>query len=214
MKNYLLNKRGEEEYITSVEKNDDKTLTITFADGRVFTNILACEENLQKIASVQEKQASKGIENSAKLVRRKKMQELKVAATGICIAGAGIGLASACHVSPQDALGVTFAVGTVMIMGMIPSSCNLVRENAKIRELKKLEYRAEHMDSLMNFRDYPNALAGLKPEVARWFIEEKDPFSILNIDSYSREDLVQIVKNITVEKDLGLVYKKTKKASK
>ena len=208
MQNYLLDKKGEDEYITSVVEEDDKTLTITFADGRVFRNIKSCPENLEKIAEEQENQAIIGLNNYEKIKRKKELHSCLMIGSGIvCASMAGF------LITHQTPAVLTTCIGAVSFMGMIPSGIKLCKDNQKLKEISVIQYISDHIETLGEYRDYPNALAGLKPDVAEWYIKEDNPFSILNLDLLSLEDLKTIMKNIKVEKDFTFTYKKTRKTN-
>ena len=63
MKNYIVDKKGEEKFIREVKKCSNGTLTLKFADGKVFKNVTACDENINKIIETQEAQAKEGMMN-------------------------------------------------------------------------------------------------------------------------------------------------------
>ena len=54
MRNYITDKKGTEQFIREVKKGANGTLTLKFADGKVFKNITACDENINKIIETQE----------------------------------------------------------------------------------------------------------------------------------------------------------------
>ena len=216
MQNYLLDKKGEDEYITSVVEEDNKTLTITFADGRVFRNIKASEENIAKIIEAQENQAIIGLNNYETFAKRKKYKESFMLATFSvtgCVAVAATYIPSVASFLDQNPGIYIAGFGVISVLGMIPSGIKLCQENRKLKELDLIRYIDEYKETLEKYRDYPNALAGLKPEIAEWFIKEDDPFSILNLDLLSLDDLRMIMKNIKVEQDFEFTYKKTKKTN-
>lgn len=212
MKNYAINAKDNEKYIQYVEKNRDGTITIVFADGRVFDNIVCCEENLEKIIAVQEEQAKKGIDNYKifKTKENKSKALTLISGIGTLAVTTGITMAPAVNnaLSSQSPVLVAAGVGLITILGTIPAFAKLRRDRGKVKELEKLRYRNKHKKELDSYAEYPNALAGIYPDTAKWISSTKDPFSILNIDEYSQYDLEQIVSNINVEKSYDFTYKK------
>ena len=110
-----------------------------------------------------------------------------------------------------DPTAITFAIGTgvITILGSIPAFSKLMQNHAKVKELEKIEYRDTHTEQLENIEAYANSLVGVPSKVARLIEEEQNPFSILNIDSFSQEDLETIIDNMEREKQTGLQYVKS-----
>ena len=218
MKDYTIDGKNREKYIKCIEKHKDGTMSVIFADGRVFNNIDYCQENLEKVIAVQEEQAKKGIENYKKF----KTGETKATALSI-ISGlftltfsTGVTMIPQVNeaLSSQSPVVVATGIGLITILGTIPALAKLHREKSKVKELDKLSYRNKHKKELDSFSDYPNALSGLYPDTAKWISSTKDPFSILNVDEYSLYDLEQIVSNIKVEKEYDFTYRKNIKRSR
>lgn len=209
LKNYITDGKGEEKYILEVIKNSNGTLTIKFADGRVFRNILACDDNIAKIIATQEEQAKRGIASYRTFVKKANFAKAQSAISGAIIAGIGTGIAiSDSIISSQNPIIVAAGIGVVTILGMTPGLVKLVKNKGKIKELDKLRFRNEHIDDLREFRNYPNALSGVESHVVRFMRGTEDPFSILEIDQYQVDDLEQMMTNINVEKEYGFTYKK------
>ena len=212
MKDYTVKGDKKELYITKMTRGKKGTLDVKFADGRVFKNIDACEENIEKIVVTQEEQAKRGIKNFAHFVREKKNAVAETIGSGV-VAGSvatGVTFIPKIHeaLSVQDPIYVVAGIGAITVLSMVPGLVKLVRSKGKVKELEKLSYRESNLDNLNNFRNYPNALVGVRPEVASRLERSKNPFSILNIDSYSLEDLQQIMKNINVEEAYDFTYGK------
>ena len=62
---YILDVKPQEEIRTTADNQTEttETLSIVFADGRVFNNVEYSEENIKKIVAQQEKQAKAGVDN-------------------------------------------------------------------------------------------------------------------------------------------------------
>ena len=76
--------------------------------------------------------------------------------------------------------------------------------------IEKLKYRNDHRDELDNALAYENAFVGLSPRKADFFSKELenglDPYTVLNIDAYTENDLKTIVDNIEREKTYQFTY--------
>ena len=214
MKEYIINDRDAAKYIRDVRKGSNGTYVVEFADGRTFTNIEASQENLEKIIATQEAQAEYGIKNYAKFRDEEKASRRRTFFSGIGAMAVGTGLAFIPAVqnalSSQSPLTVVAGIGAITILGALPAYARLRRDKSRMVELDKLRYRNSHLAELDSFREYPNALSSVNPRVANWMRQESDPFCILNVDSYSKEDLEQIVENIHVEKQYDFTYPKRK----
>lgn len=214
---YILDVKPIEVATKDEEGNDEiiKGIKVYFGDGIVF-NLENNEENLRKIEERQEKQVEEGISNLPKFKFRKTLGGCMTAAGIILGPIAGNALASA-TIPPAaveaDTTKFFLTIGLVTLGCLIPGTYTIIRNNPKIKQLTKLKFRNDHKDSLNSFTDYPNALAGLDPDKAMTFTETqqqgKNPFSILNVDSYTQEDLERIVENIEREKEFQFVYKKS-----
>jgi len=210
MKNYITDKKGEEQFIREVKKGTNGTLTLKFADGKVFKNITACDENINKIIETQEAQAKKGIANYKTFVKREHNSGMAMAASGFAALAVSTGATFIPQIhemiSTQNPVVVAAGIGAITVLGMIPAYCKLRKNKSTVKEIDKLKYRETHINELKSFKNYPNALADVNSKVANWMKNEKDPFSILNINNYSRSDLEQIISNIDVEKNYNFTY--------
>lgn len=214
MKNYALNASEAASFITDIRRNANGTLTIHFADGKVFRNVAYTSENIEKIIAQQEVQAANGINNYKVFKNRKNSEEGKLLVTGLGLAGTMFGAtfipAVQQSLNQPNGWVIMAGAGVVLAIGTIPRYAKLVRERRRVKELDKLRYRQEHLEDLRAYQQYPNALSGLTPRVANWIRSESDPFGILNIDEYDEEDLRYICGNIQTEKEYAFQYKKRK----
>lgn len=210
MKDYVMEPQDASSYILDIWKDGNGTISVQFADGRIFQKISACEENLQKIAAAQEAQAAKGIDNYVKFHKDETRCRRNTFFSGVgafaLSTGATFIPAVQNALSGQSPLIKVAGIGIITVLGMIPAYAKLTRASDKVQELDKIRYRDAHMSELSQYRDYPNSLSGMNPRTAAWFRSTEDPFSILNIDFYNRSDLEQIVDNIGVEKTYQFTY--------
>lgn len=208
MKDYSLNERERKSFITDVYHKEDDTYMIVFADGRVFDNIEVCDENFNKIVEIQEEQARRGIENMHLFQKRVSKTGFITALVGTALISTGIiGYFETPIMQTQDPILVTTSYGLIAIMGIVPCLAKLKKDGDKITELKKLLYRNVHKRELDQYRDYPNALSGIDRQKRKNMENFEDPFNILNMDSFTEEDLRMIVSNIHREKGYQFVYK-------
>ena len=215
MKDYSLDKEQSKHYIKdfrTVKTENGDEYEIIFADGTVFKNVQANEENLKKIERIQEEQAKKGVENKETFISRRTKTGVFTGLSAVAAGVAGYGLTTlASTMGFVDPTAITFAIGTgvITILGSIPAFSKLMQNHAKVKELEKIEYRDTHTEQLENIEAYANSLVGVPSKVARLIEEEQNPFSILNIDSFSQEDLETIIDNMEREQKTGLQYVKS-----
>lgn len=218
MKDYSLSEDENGEYITNIKYNRDKnTYIILFADGSRMINVAANEDNLEKIKKAQEEQAERGVENLNVFINRK-------AKDGIMSFISGIGtatIASCFCTSPilnsitSEHPVITIAgIGIISILGAIPAYVKFKKNKEIVEEIEKIKYRNAHRETLDTFRDYPNALTGISSNTASSLVSLDDPFSILNIDEYTEEDLKNIIDNIHKEEKFDFEYPKKYSKSK
>ena len=104
MKDFRLDRKADPKYILDVTTSKDttrtedgkkvqETLSVKFADGRVFKNVNFDEENIAKIIAQQEKQAKAGVGNISVFEKRKTKAGVMTGAS--IIGGPVIGVAAA-----------------------------------------------------------------------------------------------------------------------
>lgn len=216
MKDYSLDKEQAKHYIKdfrTVKTENGDEYEIIFADGTVFKNVKAEEANLQKIEKIQEEQAKEGVANKEVFISRRTKTGILTGFSAVLAGAAGYGLTTlASTMGFVDPTAITLAIGTgvITILGSIPAFSKLMQNCGKVKELEKIEYRDAHQQELSNIDNYANSLSGVSSKVTRLIEEEENPFSILNIDSFTQEDLEAIIDNMDREDKSGLQYSKTK----
>jgi len=209
MKDYTLDQISKKKYIVDTFVAENKTLTVIFADGTRFENVASTEENLDCIARVQEAQAKAAV-NKLPVFRRKASKadlEMCAATSAAFLVGGALScITNACQNPTESAI----LVGTVTLLGFIPSLIYTIHENEKLKELEKIKYRDDHREELDSYKEFPNSLAGVKNRrhFAYCRSHEEDPFSILAIDCFSKKDLETIVDNVERENEFGFTYQK------
>ena len=214
MKDYIIDENERKQYITSFIREKNGTLSVEFADGRVFRNIEYNDENIEKIVGIQEEQARRGIDHYKVFKNNETKSRIKTAAAFIGTLGASIGAtfipAINQAIESANPLVVCLGIGAVTVVGTIPAYANLRRNSQIVEELDKIKYRNNHRRELATIREHENSLAGLDINRTGWMKRVEDPFSIANIDRFGIEDLETIVDNINVENQLGFTYAKRK----
>lgn len=229
MLDFRQNKKEQPDYILRAEPNQITiaqtpeqedvqvvdTLDVYFGDGRVFRNLVFNKENLEKINKKQEEQVTEAIENLPEFEKRHKKAKLTTLAGTIVgpIAGTALAVATVPGTSAEtEALKFFLTLGVVTLGCMAPGGYKLIKSYPLITQLRKFKFRNEHQEDLDNFDQYENALEGLEPEKADLFVSTKEnggnPFSAMNVDSYTQDDLETIVDNIEREKAFQFVYAK------
>lgn len=205
MKDYTIRESEKSKYIVGFWTNEDGTMSVKFADGTVFSKISYSEENLRKIEAMQEAQAKTGLSRYPEFDKARKSSKLKTilsgSVTGIMYAfGAGSMFIPAMQsMDIATAAPIALGVGTITAVGTILSAHKLSKETGRVRELDKIRYRDEHMDELDSAKSYHNAFAGMPAKAARYFRKDKQPYSILNIDCFTQDDLETIIRNMNTE---------------
>ena len=212
MRDYTIDGKGRSSYVTDFYKASDGTYTVEFADGSVFTKVIACDENLEKLNEMQRKQAEAGIKNYPIIKRNKTKQGIMTAinfisAAGLCVALTQIpGLQE--HFADKNFLEVGLGSTIVALLSSYVPFSRFSDSYDTVEELEKIRYVDKYRDVLYSYLGYANALAGLKPSIVSFILSQEDPFSIPNIGEYKLDDLKTIVSNIAREEKIGLTYKK------
>ena len=212
MRNYTINKVGESNFITDFYKAQDGTYTIEFADGSLFKRVIACDENLEKLNEIQQKQIEDGVRNYPKLKRNASKQGIMTAfnfagTAGVLFAVTLIpGIKD--FVAQQGGLFTGCTIGILSVLANIPSFAKFSEKINIVGELDKIKFVNKYREVLYSFREHSNSLANLNPDVVDFIYSQEDPFTVENLERISLSDLRQIVSNISKEEKLGLTYKK------
>lgn len=191
------NKADKHTYITTIIDNGE-TFSIKFADGTVYTGYESSEDNLKTVIDIMELQAQEAKDD--------KMYFESKGAKTIISTLAGTTLAAwVVEELGANILNSTFeqiiiTTGATIIIGLMTGSVFAYINAEKLKEIEKLELRSFMREDLENISDYPHALLGVRKSLAEFVRNSKDPFSIINSDQYTTEDLRKINKNISREK--------------
>lgn len=223
MRDYRIKKEQDPHYILQavpiVTEEEGKrsydTFDVYFADGIVFHNQEYTEQNMKKVERKQEEQVDEGIKNLPIFKRRLTISGVINGASAVLGTIVATNVVPALEQATQTESKpgrILCTAGVLTLLGLIPSAISLVKTKPIVSELTKLQYRNEHRDKLDHFDEYENALVGLSDDVAdgyRYAKEDgEDPFSVVNIDSFTQEDMESIVSNIEREEKFGFTYVK------
>ena len=209
MKDYTLDKESKKKFIVDMYVVDDRTITVIFADGTQFEGIAYTEENIDKIRAIQEKQAKEGVANLPQFVRKARLSEMGVYAT-VVTGFVAAGVTSCTPIMQSNPTAAGLCIGAATVIASVPSLVKTIKNRRIANELKKVQYRDENRQVLDSYTEYPNALAGVKNKVHFTYSARHgvDPYSILSIDCFTREDLEKIVENQERQDACGFTYQK------
>ena len=126
---------------------------------------------------------------------------------GEIVASIGLGVAGEAALCTNGAdIKFVTGLGVVSVGGLIAGALGVKRNNDKIQEIEKIQYRDEHFDVLVTYPEYNNSLRGVSSKSHFLnFKNKKNPenaFDYIYLDKYSKEDLEKIVRNIHQERVL------------
>lgn len=221
MKDYRLDRKADPNYIVDVTSKTSgavdgkkvETLSVKFADGRVFKNIVCDENNIDKIIKQQEKQAKKGVENINVFEKRRTKAGILTGTAiiyGPLVSKMVDSISNAANQTESDPVSFGILTGVITLGSLIPGVYSLLKNHEKVKELKKIKFLNSNKNVLQTYPDYENALVGLPKSKQKWFEEMKqegeDPFCITEIDMYTENDLKQIIENMDTEKAYQFTY--------
>ena len=207
MKDYSIGE-SKKNYILRIEEElNGESFTVVFANGSRFTDVEMNEENIRKIIAIQDKQAKEGVANKNVFVGKRTKAGILTGLNAAAVLAASTAATSIPFVADalagQNPLTIAAGIGTITILGTIPSIAKLVKANEKVTELEKLEYLQKNRAKLENFRNYHNVLRGLNRSAANHFANSENPYCILDIDEFEKKDLEQMMENIEKEEAFG-----------
>lgn len=180
------------------KKKKTKDVVVSYAKGSDMV-IPQKRDTLSHINNLMAKQYElfSGNVNNFKLCRKAWIGEM-VASTGLGVAGD-----VALYTNGADIKMVT-ALGVVCLGGVVAGALGVKRNNDKIQEIEKIQYRDEHFDTLVTYPEYNNSLRGLssKSHFENYRNKPEKAFDFIYLDKFSKEDLEKIVRNIHQEKVL------------
>ena len=211
------NNKEREQYIKSVRKvkrlNGTECYEITYADGRKFSNIMCNEENLTKIEKRQEQQAAKAFANKTVFenrTRKYKFSSITGAILTTIATSTPLSMVINGTAINANTQALPIALGTIFAGATLYSFINFLSNKGKVAQLEKIEYVNNNKKELENLNSYENSLVGLPKYKRFYFKNSKKPFSILEIENYSKKDLQTIMSNIDREKTYNFEYNKKK----
>ena len=178
------------------KKKKTKDVVVSYAKGSDMV-IPQKRDTLSHINNLMAKQYELFSGNLNNLCRKAWIGEM-VASTGLGVAGD-----VALYTNGADIKMVT-ALGVVCLGGVVAGALGVKRNNDKIQEIEKIQYRDEHFDTLVTYPEYNNSLRGLssKSHFENYRNKPEKAFDFIYLDKFSKEDLEKIVRNIHQEKVL------------
>ncbi len=191
------NEKDRNHYITEIIDNEE-TFSIKFADGTIYDGYEKSDENLKTVTDIMTQQAIDA--------RKDKMYFETKAAKIIITSLTATTLASwfieefGTNIMNLNIEQIIVATSAVIITGFATGGFLAYYNTEKLKEIEKLELHDFLQEDLENIEDYPHALQGVRKEVKEFVKNTKNPFSIINTDQYTTDDLRKISKNISREK--------------
>ena len=182
-------------YITTIIDNGE-TFSIKFADGTVYTGYENNEDNLKTVIDIMELQAQEAKDDKMYFESKGAKTIISTLAGTTLVAWVIEELGANASNFEQ----ILTATGAIIIAGLMTGGVLAYINAEKLKEIEKLELRSFMREDLENISDYPHALLGVRKSLAEFVRNSKDPFSIINSDQYTTEDLRKINKNISREK--------------
>lgn len=191
------NRTDKSRYITGIIDNEE-TFSIKFADGTVYDGYEKNEENLKTVIDAMTLQAQEGKDDKmyfetkgAKTI----IATLVTTALASCIIE-GLGT-NVLNLNIEQLIAATSAT---VVVGFATGGRFTYINAQKLKEIEKLELYTFIQEELDNIDEYPNALNGVRKSLKEFIKNSSNPFSIINTDQYTTEDLRKISKNISREK--------------
>lgn len=225
MKYYFDSKREDVKnlYITDVtinESEDNKTYTITYANGEVEDNVEYTDSNAEKIDKRLNKQFSKGKENSYKLSKKQKLGSIGSITAGVALGAASIYAMTTTAVTDNPSVIVGVA-GAIALGGIILGIKNYKHYQSILTEIDEIDSRLENAEVASQYlQTSPNSYRALDGdsedekiaragEIFDMFLENHDPFSLLSLETgtgLTNKEVSRLVLRGKREKNLGFTY--------
>lgn len=209
MRDYRLEK-DEKNYVLSYKKDEeDGNLLVKFADnGRkstYFEGVPATSSNIKNLDIKMQSQIEEAIKNKHRFILSR---NVSLITAGLAFTSSVA--ASYCLFNKEN------LSAAVLLCAGIPTFIyclkDYIKENKKVKELKKAECIEINKEKLDNIKKYPNALAGVQYETEEFISSYEEPFKANNLDKINQEDIDKIIANIEREEKLNFMYGEEKKS--
>lgn len=209
MQVYTNKKSEKSRYIRNIELYDDGTFSLEFADGTVYSDYAATEENIAKVRNIMESQADDGLAIIGNFKADLVVGEILAATGAAACTGTVISILNGAQTVEQGllALGGILISPAIMLLGAVKT----VISKKRLNELAKKELCDLMKSDIANIGDYPHALVDVRPEIISLVETEEVPFAAMNYKRFKTSDLQKINGNIERDKELKLTMSKTKK---
>lgn len=196
-------------YILDVKQNEgENTLTVVFGDNKCHTDVENTEENIKIFEEQMEKQMDAALKRKPVYT----LQTLLATASTIATATGAVTTLSGFETVQNAAVNENLT-GAAFVLGFGCSVIWAIREHSRLSELSTVSYRNKNAEKLKNIKLYSHALDSSSKRIKRLISENQNPFGILNIDKYNKNDLKKIMTEISREESMkqrGVTYIKSK----
>lgn len=205
MRDYRLEK-DEKNYVLSYKKDEeDGNLLVKFADdgkkSTYFEGVPATSFNIKNLDIKMQSQIEEAIKNKHRFILSR---NVSLITSGLAFASSVA--ASYCLFNKEN------LSAAVLLCAGIPTFVyclkDYIKENRKVKELKKAECIEINKEKLDNIKKYPNALAGVKDKTKEFIYSYEEPFKANNLDKINQEDIDKIIANIEREEEFNFIYEK------
>lgn len=205
MRDYRLEK-DEKNYVLSYKKDEeDGNLLVKFADdgkkSTYFEGIPATSFNIKNLDIKMQSQIEEAIKNKHRFVLSR---NVSLITSGLAFASS---VAASYYLFNKENLSAAVLL-CVCVPTFVYCLKDYIKENRKVKELKKTECIKINKEKLDNIKKYPNALAGVKDKTKEFISSYEEPFKANNLDKINQEDIDKIIANIEREEEFNFIYEK------
>ena len=205
MRDYRL-KKDDKKYVLSYKKDEeDGNLLVKFADdggkSTYFEGVPATSFNIKNLDIKMQSQIEEAIKNKHKFILNK----------NVSLITSGLAFTSSVAASYYFFNKENLSAAVLLCAGIpifIYCLKDYIKENKKVKELKKAECIEINKEKLDNINKYPNALAGVNEETKEFISSYEKPFKVNNLDKIDQEDIDKIIANIEREEEFNFNYEK------
>ena len=205
MRDYRLEK-DEKNYVLSYKKDEeDGNLLVKFADdgkkSTYFEGVPATSFNIKNLDIKMQSQIEEAIKNKHRFVLSR---NVSLITSGLAFTSS---VAASYYLFNKENLSAAVLL-CVCVPTFVYCLKDYIKENRKVKELKKAECIKINKEKLDNIKKYPNALAGVKDKTKEFISSYEEPFKANNLDKINQEDIDKIIANIEREEEFNFIYEK------
>lgn len=205
MRDYRL-EEDDKNYVLSYKKDEeDGNLLVKFADdgkkSTYFEGVPATSVNIKNLDIKMQSQIEEAIKNKHRFVLSR---NVSLITSGLAFASS---VAASYYLFNKENLSAAVLL-CVCVPTFVYCLKDYIKENRKVKELKKAECIKINKEKLDNIKKYPNALAGVKDKTKEFISSYEEPFKANNLDKINQEDIDKIIANIEREEEFNFIYEK------